>query len=171
MHCHDTRNLVWRLLIRVSYFTWQMGVGPPGSMCLGWFSEMTGTWSRVSFPSYVEGVDLPNFMDNMWSSFKLFCEGFYPGFWEEICSSYGFVSGAKTFTLPNESLGFSPLRVTNLYDVYLFCFVFLFFSLLVPQTLLICMNSFYLVFYSSLHQQFPGQWCTNNTMGIMHVLS
>lgn len=93
------------------------------SMCRGLFAEMTGTWSRVSFPSYVEGVDLPNFMDDGWSSFKLFCEGFYPGFCEEIYSSIGFVSGAKRFTLPNESVGFSPLRATNLYDVFFFLFL------------------------------------------------
>lgn len=77
-----------------------MGVEPPMSMRRGLFSETTGTWSRVSIPSYVEGVDLPNFMADMWSSFKLFCEGFYSGFCDETYSSIGFVSGAKIFTLP-----------------------------------------------------------------------
>lgn len=79
---HQKLGLV-SLLIRECHFTWQMGIGPPMSMRQGLFSETTGTWSWVSIPSYVEGVDLPNFMDYMWSSFKLFCEGFYSGFCDE----------------------------------------------------------------------------------------
>lgn len=84
---------------------------------------MSGTWSPVSIPSYAEGVDLPNFMHDMWSFFKLCCEGFYPGFCDEVYSGIGFVSRAKTFTLPDESVGFSPLKDTSLHDAFFLFFL------------------------------------------------
>lgn len=42
-------------------------------------------------------------MDDVWSFFKLFVDGVYSGFGDEIYSGIGVLLGAKTFTLPKES--------------------------------------------------------------------
>lgn len=59
-------------------------------------------------------------MDDVWSFFKLFVDGVYSGFGDETYPSVGFLLGAKTFTLPKESVHFLLLRTTNLYEFFSF---------------------------------------------------
>lgn len=55
---------------------------------------------------------------------------------------------------PDDNMHFLPLRTATLYETISLFFV-------IFQTVLICMNSFNLVFYSLQYQHFPEQHCTN----------
>lgn len=124
--------MVWLLCPLLCYFTLQMWQGSPILMDWFWglvlfwfvfFLSLTVTWKSVSISSHVEGLVLPDFIDVVWSFFKLFVEGFFSGFWNQIYCIISFVSRAQTFAFPNETMCFLLLKASNLYETIFFLFL------------------------------------------------